>query len=67
MKNFKGEIIIKPDNTGTTTLWDIGERIHNQLVGNPDYVNSNIGVNVNDERILIWFDDCEGEIPDIVF
>lgn len=67
MKNFKGEIIIKPKNPTEETLLEIGESIHQQLVGNMDYVECNIGVRVGEDSVLIWFDDCEGENPEIKF
>lgn len=67
MKNFKGEIIIRPTKTDNDTLVNIGNSIHRQLAGNRDYINSNIGVSLISDGVLIWFDDCEGEIPNIVF
>jgi hypothetical protein len=67
MKNFKGEIIIKPKNLDKHTIEEIGSSIHHQLVGNKDYMKSNIGISLETDEVLIWFDDCEGEIPDIVF
>ena len=67
MENFKGEIIIRPKNIGKHTIEGIGTVIHNQLVGNKDYINSNIGISLEENEVLIWFGDCEGEIPDIVF
>ena len=67
MKNFKGEIFIKPVNPTEETLLEIGEHIHQQLVGNVDYVNCNIGVHVWDDSVQVWIDDCEGEIPEIKF
>ena len=67
MKNFKGEIIIKPDNPTEESLLAIGNSIHQQLIGNQDYIYSNIGVYLGDDSVLVWFDDCEGEIPEIKF
>lgn len=68
MKNFKGEIIIIPRETDKQTIEEIGNSIHQQLVGNQDYIDSNIGIDLmSDSKILIWFDNCKGEIPDIVF
>jgi hypothetical protein len=67
MNNFKGEIIIKPKQVDKHTIEDIGNSIHQQLVGNKDYINSNIGISLETDHVLIWFNDCEGEIPDIVF
>lgn len=67
MKNFKGEIVIKPKYPTEETLLEIGEHIHQQLVGNADYVNCNIGVSIGKVAVLVWFDDCEGEIPEIKF
>lgn len=67
MKNFRGEIIIKPKILDKHTIEEIGTVIHQQLVGNKDYIESNIGISLDTDSVLIWFDDCEGEIPDIVF
>lgn len=67
MKNFKGEIIIKPKEVDKHTIEEIGTAIHQQLVGNKDYINSNIGISLETDHVLVWFDDCEEEIPDIVF
>ena len=67
MKNFKGEIIIRPKEVGKHTIEEIGNSIHQQLVGNQDYIDSNIGISLETDEVLIWFDDCKGEIQDIVF
>lgn len=67
MKNFTGEIIIKPKNIDKHTIEEIGNAIHHQLVGNRDYIDSNIGISLQEDSVLIWFDDCEEEIPDIIF
>lgn len=67
MNNFKGEIIIRPKEVHKHTIEDIGTSIHQQLVGNKDYINNNIGISLKTDEVLIWFDNCEGEIPDIVF
>ena len=67
MKNFKGEIIIRPKEVDRHTIENIGNSIHQQLVGNQDYIDSNIGISLETDAILIWFDDCKGKIPDIVF
>lgn len=67
MNNFKGEIIIRPKNIDKHTIEEIGMSIHTQLAGNQDYINCNIGISLEEDHVLIWFDDCEGEIPDIVF
>lgn len=67
MKNFSGEIIIKPKCTDKHTLEKIGNSIHMQLVGNQDYRDSNIGINIDEDCVFIWIDKCNGEIPDIVF
>lgn len=67
MKNFKGEINIRPKEIHEHTIEDIGNSVHQQLVGNQDYINNNIGISLEADGVLIWFDDCEGEIPDIVF
>ena len=67
MENFKGEIIIRPKEVNKHTIEDIGNSIHQQLVGNQDYIDSNIGINLQTDSVLIWFDDYKGDIPDIVF
>ena len=67
MKKFKGGIIIKPANADKHTIENIGMTIHQQLVGNKDYINSNIGISLEEDQVMIWIDDCEEEIPDIVF
>ena len=66
MVNFEGEIIIKPKNVDKHTIEDIGMVIHQQLVGNKDYIDSNIGIRLETDHVLIWFDHCEEEIPDII-
>ena len=66
MENFKGEIIIKPKNIDKHTIEEIGTIAHLQLVGNKDYINSNIGISLEEDYVRIWFDDCEGEVPDII-
>ena len=67
IKNFKGEIIIRPMENNTDTLVEIGNSIHRQLYGNQDYIESNIVINLLSDGVMIRFYDCEGEIPDIVF
>lgn len=66
MKNFKGEITIKPIKNDDDTLVEIGNSIHRQLVGNQDYINSNIVLSLRSDSIQIFIDDCKGEVPDIV-
>lgn len=46
----------------------IANAIHEQLVGNPDYINDRIVLNidVDGETNLYFFDDMEGDIPTIV-
>ena len=67
MKNFKGTIIIIPRDSDEKTIKEIGNHIHNQLIGNEDYINSNIGINLDEDQVLLWIDDCKGDIPDIIF
>lgn len=48
--------------------FDIGNKIHDQLVGNKDYIDSNIVLNIDIEpcTVLIWIcDECEN-VPQIV-
>lgn len=66
MNNFRGEIIIRPKEVDKHTIEDIGNSIHQQLVGNQDYIDSNIGICLETDHVLIWFDDCKGEVPDII-
>lgn len=46
----------------------IANAIHEQLVGNPDYINDRIVLNidVDGETNLYFFDDMEGDIPTII-
>ena len=46
----------------------IANAIHEQLVGNPDYINGRIllNIDVDGETNLYFFDDMEGDIPTIV-
>ena len=67
MKNFKGEIIIRPREINKHTIEKIGDSIHQQLAGNQDYIDSNIGISLKSYGVLVWFDECKGEIPSIVF
>lgn len=66
MNNFIGEIIIRPKEVNKHTIEDIGNSIHQQLVGNQDYIDSNIRIGLETDHVLIWIDKCEGEIPDIL-
>ena len=65
MKGFKGTIVIKPEEGSKVSVADIGEHIHNQLVGNRDYVNSNIGISMANGEVFVWVDDLGGEMPEI--
>lgn len=65
MKNFKGEIVFKPAEATKDALMEVGNSIHQQLVGNQDYIDSNIGVHIGDDSVMVWIDDCKGEIPEI--
>lgn len=66
MKNFRGEITIRPSEIDNDTIAKIGNSIHQQLAGNQDYIDSNIGISLTSNEVIIWFDDCKGDIPDIV-
>ncbi|MCM1236086.1 MAG: hypothetical protein NC489_38870 [Ruminococcus flavefaciens] len=44
------EILIKPDEG--KTLYDAGRPIHEQLKGNPDYVNNEIVLNIDGNDML---------------
>lgn len=65
MKGFKGTIVIKPEEGSKVSVVDIGEHIHSQLVGNQDYVNSNIGISMANDEVFIWVDELGGEMPEI--
>lgn len=67
MKNFNGEIIIKPKNINKYTLEDIGNSIYMQLVNNQNYIDGGIRLNVNTDCVHILINECTGDIPDIVF
>ncbi len=41
----------------------IGERIHNQLKGNPDYVDNRIVLNIDNPTTIKIYIDCGVEIP----
>ena len=45
----------------------VGESIHNQLVGNEDYINNNIILNIDEDCkvILVIFNECINE-PEIL-
>lgn len=64
-KDFKMHIIIITNDEKETMR--IGNSIHHQLVGNKDYIDSNIVLNINNknEINLYIFNECEN-IPDIV-
>lgn len=66
MKNgLKREIRIYCDKS---EKMDVGEKIHNQLVGNQDYVDCNIILNCDrpdlDYVTVLIFEECEN-IPEI--
>lgn len=65
MKGFKGTIVIKPEEGSKVSVSDIAEHIHNQLVGNEDYINSAIGINMDNEEVFIWIDKLGSEMPEI--
>ena len=62
--NLKLHVIIRTSNEEEQLR--IGNSIHEQLVGNMDYVNSNIVLNIDKENeVNLWvFDECES-IPKI--
>lgn len=45
---------------------ELGTKIHNQLVGNKDYIDSNIVLNIDEQyTVQLWFfKECES-IPEI--
>lgn len=66
MKNFKGEIIIRPANPDKHTIENIGNSIHHQLTGIQDYEDDNIEIYLKKNRVLIKIHDCKNPVPDIV-
>lgn len=67
MKGFKGEIFIKVAEDSKASTSEVAEKIHQQLVGNQDYIDSRIGINRMDNCVLVWFDDIKGEVPELKF
>lgn len=62
---LKLEVIIRTKNEEEKNR--IGNKIHKQLKGNPDYINSNIILNIDVEN-EVWlgvFNECEN-IPVII-
>ena len=46
----------------------IGTRIHEQLIGNPDYIDSRIILNIDEDKdilLYIYDDECTEKIPAI--
>ena len=46
----------------------IGTRIHEQLIGNPDYIDSRIILNIDEDKdilLYIYDDECTDKIPAI--
>lgn len=42
----------------------LGTSIHEQLVGNPNYIDNRIGINVDEyKKVVIWVDDGCTELP----
>lgn len=56
------EITIKTRNNQERN--QIGEKIHNVLKGNPDYVNNAIVLNIDrDKRVRLWvYDESETQL-----
>lgn len=65
MDNLKMEITIKVNDEKEQLR--IGNSIHEQLVGNKDYIDSNIILNIDEENIIkiYIFNECES-VPNIV-
>ena len=64
MENLKLHMIIRTESEGEKMR--IGESIHDQLVGNDDYIDSNIVLNIDskNEVNLYVYKECEN-IPSI--
>lgn len=60
---LKRKIIITTDSN--ETKMEIGTKIHNQLRGNPDYVDSNIILNIDDDNTVLLLIYEEAVIPEI--
>lgn len=62
-KDIKMEMTIVMGNKGD--VYNMAEKIHNQLAGNKDYVDSNIVLNFDDGDIHLYImNECEN-IPEI--
>lgn len=64
-KDLKMHITIR--TTDEKEQMRIGNSIHHQLVGNKDYIDCNIILNIDDENEvnLYIFNECEN-VPDII-
>ena len=60
-KAFKKAIEIECSSNEDKMM--VGEAIHNQLVGNEDYINNNIILNIDEDCkvILVIFNECKNE------
>ena len=60
-KTFKKAIEI--ECSSNEEKMKVGELIHNQLVGNEDYINNNIVLNIDEDCkvILVMFNECKNE------
>ena len=47
--------------------WEVGGKIHDQLTGNQDYIDSNIVLHVDEDEntVELYFDELKSERPEI--
>lgn len=60
------KITIEVENPDKHEIEDIGNSIHYQLVGNQDYIDSNIVLHIGVNKIELFIDDCKFDTPTIV-
>ncbi len=60
------KLYIKIEVSTEEEKFKIGNKIHEQLVGNKDYVDSNIVLNIDEPlTVQLWFFDVCENIPEI--
>ena len=68
MKGCKIMITVKITVDTKNEKERIGTRIHEQLIGNPDYIDSRIILNIDEDKdilLYIYDDECTEKIPAI--
>lgn len=67
MKNNGSEYDIKITTKSNEEKMQIGNEIHNKLVGNQDYVDSNIILNIDEDNLVrVWISSEVNNIPDFL-